>query len=107
MSQATSEIEAKGFTLIELLIAVSISTLIGGALYLSLRSALESWQVSEDRLLLQHVTARLMEEITEGPEKGNWHYQVQEGEEFVLVDERATDGEIDYECKSSYIDPAS
>ncbi len=57
---------SKSFTLIELLIAVSISTMIGGALYLSLRSALESWQVSEDRLLLQHVTARLMEEITEG-----------------------------------------
>ncbi|OGX46536.1 MAG: hypothetical protein A3G38_04665 [Omnitrophica WOR_2 bacterium RIFCSPLOWO2_12_FULL_51_8] len=61
-----NKIRKIGFTLIELLIAVSISTMIGGALYLSLKSALESWQVSEDRLLLQHVTARLMEELTEG-----------------------------------------
>lgn len=55
-----------GFTLIELIIAVSISAMISAALYFSLRSALESWQTSQDRLFLQHVCAGIMEELIEG-----------------------------------------
>jgi prepilin-type N-terminal cleavage/methylation domain-containing protein len=55
-----------GFTLIELTIAIAISVMIITALYFSLRGALDSWQASEDRLFLQQVSARMMEEITEG-----------------------------------------
>ena len=55
-----------GFTLIELIIVISISVMISAALYLSLRSALDSWQVSQDQLLLQEVSSRLMEELIEG-----------------------------------------
>lgn len=56
----------KGFTLIELVIAVSISIMITMALYFSLRSALDSWQIAQDRLSLQQVSARLMEDLSEG-----------------------------------------
>ncbi len=55
-----------GFTLIELIIAVSISVMIMAALYFSLRNALESSQISQDQLLLQHISSRIMEELTEG-----------------------------------------
>ena len=41
----------KGLTLIELLIAISVSLLIAAALYFSLRSAVESWEVTQDQLL--------------------------------------------------------
>jgi type II secretory pathway pseudopilin PulG len=55
-----------GFTLIELLIAISISIMITAALYFSLRTAFESWDVSQDMLILQQVSSRTMEELTEG-----------------------------------------
>lgn len=59
-------VRAKGFTLIELIIAISISVMISAALYFSLSSALQTWQASQDALLLQQVSSRLMEELTEG-----------------------------------------
>jgi len=55
-----------GFTLIELLIAISISIMIATALYFSLRSAFESWDISQDLLILQQVSSGLMEELSEG-----------------------------------------
>ena len=56
----------KGFTLIELIIAIAISTMITAALYFSLKTALESWDISQDQLLLQQVSSRVMEELVEG-----------------------------------------
>lgn len=57
---------SRGFTLIELIIAIAISTLITAALYFSLKTALESWDFSQDQLLLQQVSSRVMEELVEG-----------------------------------------
>ncbi|MFH0855788.1 MAG: prepilin-type N-terminal cleavage/methylation domain-containing protein [Candidatus Omnitrophota bacterium] len=57
---------SRGFTLIELVIAVAISTLITAALYFSLKTALESWDISQDQLLLQQASSRIMEELVEG-----------------------------------------
>lgn len=56
----------KGFTLIELIIAVAISTMITAALYFSLKTALESWDITQDQLLLQQASSRIMEELVEG-----------------------------------------
>ena len=56
----------KSFTLIELVIAIAISTLITAALYFSLKTALESWDISQDQLLLQQASSRVMEELVEG-----------------------------------------
>lgn len=60
----------RGFTLIELLIAISISIMISAALYFSLRSAFESWDISQDLLTLQQVSSQLMEELSEGQPGG-------------------------------------
>lgn len=60
----------RSFTLIELLIAISISIMIAAALYFSLRSAFESWDLSQDLLILQQVSSRVMEELSEGPAAG-------------------------------------
>lgn len=57
---------SKGFTLIELVIAVTICVMIAAALYFSLKSALESWDIVQNNLMLQQVCGRLMEEIGEG-----------------------------------------
>lgn len=57
----------KGFTLIELTITIAISTMITAALYFSLKTALESWDISQDQLLLQQASSRIMEELVEGP----------------------------------------
>jgi len=56
----------RGFTLIELVIAIAISTLITAALYFSLKTALDSWDISQDQLLLQQASSRIMEELVEG-----------------------------------------
>ncbi len=56
----------KGLTLIELLIAISVSLMIAAALYFSLNSAVESWEVTQDQLILQHVLSSVMEELSEG-----------------------------------------
>ncbi len=56
----------KGLTLIELLIAISVSLMIAAALYFSLRSAVESWEVTQDQLLLQNVMAQVLEDLSEG-----------------------------------------
>ncbi|MDI6606610.1 MAG: prepilin-type N-terminal cleavage/methylation domain-containing protein, partial [Candidatus Omnitrophota bacterium] len=56
----------RSFTLIELLIAISISIMITAALYFSLRTAFESWDVTQDLLILQQVSSQTMEELTEG-----------------------------------------
>ncbi len=58
------------FTLIELLVAISIMIMIGAALYFSLSTAFQSWDVSQDNLILQQVSSRLMEELSEGPPGG-------------------------------------
>lgn len=52
--------------MIEMLITVAISSLIAAALYFSLRSALESWEIAQDQLVLQQVSSHLMEELAEG-----------------------------------------
>ena len=57
----------KGFTLIELVIAIAVSSMIAGALYLSLKTAFDSWEIAQDRLILQQVSSNLMEIISEGP----------------------------------------
>ena len=56
----------RGFTLIELIITMVISTMITAALYFSLKTALESWDISQDQLLLQQASSRIMEELVEG-----------------------------------------
>jgi len=56
----------RGFTLLELLIAITISIMISAALYLSLRTALESWQTTQDQLVVQQVLSQVMAELTEG-----------------------------------------
>ena len=56
----------KGITLIELLVAISISVMILGAIYLSLNAALESWHFTRDELALQQVMSDLLEELMEG-----------------------------------------
>jgi type II secretory pathway pseudopilin PulG len=66
LTTAFGVLSLTGFTLIELVIAIAISMMITTALYFSLRGALDSWQTSEDSLLLQQVSSLLMEEITEG-----------------------------------------
>lgn len=57
----------RGFTLIELLIAVTVTLFIVAALYLSLKTAFDSYQVSQDMLFLQKVSTSVMEKIIEGP----------------------------------------
>jgi len=54
------------FTLIELIITIAISTMITAALYFSLKTALESWDISQDQFLLQQASSRIMEELVEG-----------------------------------------
>lgn len=56
----------QGLTLIELVIAIAISILISTVLYFSLNSALGTWQLTQDRLLLQQVSSQLMEQLAEG-----------------------------------------
>ncbi len=56
----------KGLTLIELVISISISLMIAGTLYFSMRTAIESWEVTKDQLVLQHVLSKMMEELSEG-----------------------------------------
>jgi len=56
----------RGFTLIELLVAISLSTIILGAVYFSLSVALESWRYSSDEMALQYVMSGLLEEVIEG-----------------------------------------
>jgi len=62
---------SRGFTLLELIIALSVSVMIASVLYFSLKTALESWAVSQDQLILQQVSSRIMEELVEGPLGGN------------------------------------
>lgn len=57
---------SKAFTLIELLISVAIATIIVGAVYFSLDTALESWSFSRDQLALQKVLNEAAEEIISG-----------------------------------------
>lgn len=56
----------KAFTIIELVITTAISTMIAGALYFSLKTALDTWVISQDQLLLQQASSRIMEELVEG-----------------------------------------
>jgi len=56
----------KSFTLIELLIAIVIMIMISAVLYFSLDTSFQSWDVSQDNLILQQVSSRLMEELSEG-----------------------------------------
>jgi len=56
----------KGLTLIELLISIAITVIIGGALYFSLNTALESWSYTKDQLALQKVLSQVMKEIISG-----------------------------------------
>lgn len=58
--------DKRGFTLIELLIAIGVSSLLAGALYFSLQTALDIWQNTQEQLLLQQVSSRIMEELSEG-----------------------------------------
>jgi len=65
-SKRTNALIAGGFTLIELIIAIAVSVMIIGVLYFALKSALDSWQTSQDQLMLQQVSSNIMEELTEG-----------------------------------------
>lgn len=56
----------KAFTLIELVIAIAVSTMIAAALYFSLKTAFDSWDIAQDRLILQQVSSRLIEDLSEG-----------------------------------------
>lgn len=56
----------KGFTLIELVITISISAIITAALYFSLKTALDTWMITQDQLLLQQASSQIMEELVEG-----------------------------------------
>ncbi|MFH1318549.1 MAG: prepilin-type N-terminal cleavage/methylation domain-containing protein [Candidatus Omnitrophota bacterium] len=56
----------KSFTLIELLVSIAISTIIAGAIYFSLNTALESWGYSKDQLALQKVLNDVMDKIGSG-----------------------------------------
>lgn len=66
MDREADKIKCTAFTLLELLIAISIMILISAALYFSLSSAFQSWDASQDQLILQQVSSRLMEELSEG-----------------------------------------
>ncbi len=57
--------QSLGFTIIELVITTAISTMIAGALYFSLKTALDTWVISQDQLLLQQANSRIMEEVVE------------------------------------------
>jgi len=52
------------FTLIELLIAIAISTILGGATVLMLRSGLDAYIYSEEQALIQKVLGETLEEIS-------------------------------------------
>ena len=56
----------RAFTLIELLISIAITTIIVGAVYFSLDTALESWGFSRDQLALQKVLSEVMDEVING-----------------------------------------
>jgi len=56
----------KAFTLIELLISIAITTIIVGAVYLSLNTALETWGYSRDQLALQKVLSQTIDEVLNG-----------------------------------------
>jgi len=57
---------ATGFTLIELLVSIAITTIIVGAVYLTIDTALESWGCSRDILALQKVLSEAMDEAIDG-----------------------------------------
>ncbi|MDD2703081.1 MAG: prepilin-type N-terminal cleavage/methylation domain-containing protein [Candidatus Omnitrophica bacterium] len=61
-----TQVNTRGFTLIELVISIAISSIIAGALYFCLKTALDSWQTAQDELLLQSVSCRIEEELVEG-----------------------------------------
>lgn len=56
----------RGFTLIELLVAISLTTIIMGAIYFSFNAALASWQEARDELALQQAVSGWLEDILEG-----------------------------------------
>lgn len=56
----------QGFTLIELIVSIAIATLITGAIFFSLSTALESWGYSRDQLALQKVISDVTDEIING-----------------------------------------
>lgn len=58
--------DRKGLTLIELVITISISIITMAALYFSLKTALDTWEVTQDQLLLQQASSQIMEELAEG-----------------------------------------
>ena len=51
-------------TLIELLIAITISTILGGATVLMLRSGLDAYIYSEEQVLIQKILDETLEEIS-------------------------------------------
>ncbi len=55
-----------GLTLIELVVALVVSILIAAALYFTLQSSLESWDVTQEQLVLQHVLAQTAQELIDG-----------------------------------------
>lgn len=57
---------SKSFTLIELIVSIAIATLITGAIFFSLNTALESWGYSRDQLALQKVISDIIDEIING-----------------------------------------
>lgn len=69
--RSSSGDQRSGFTLIELIVAIAISTIILGAVYFSLNSALESWQYSRDQLGLQQVVSTVLDDVLEGTD---WAY---------------------------------
>ena len=54
------------FTLIEVMVAITLSTVILSAIYLTLVTALESWQYTRDELALQQTMNSLLEDVLEG-----------------------------------------
>ncbi len=61
-------LDARAFTLIELIVAISLSTIILGAIFFSLTAALESWRYTRNELALQQVVGTALEELLEGTE---------------------------------------
>jgi len=56
----------RGFTLIELIVSIAIASVITGAIYFSLNTALESWGYSRDQIAMQKVLSDISREISGG-----------------------------------------